>query len=97
MTTFFSPKDLKDRSFFMTKENAELVRSMSETQFRKHAKKGLAALRLQLRVLSKAARAKAKADQKGVPLRFDSMRDGINTAEKCKAALAELEQRIKEL
>jgi hypothetical protein len=95
-TNFFSPENLRDRSFFMTAENAETVRNMSEPEFRKHARKELATLKLQTKVVKAAFRAKRKAMRK-LPfnLSIESARDGIGTVEKCRAVLAERDQKMK--
>jgi hypothetical protein len=93
-TPFFTAENLKDRSFFMTEENAEQIRNMSDAEFRKHAARELATLRLQLRVVRKAVKAKQKAINKGVPFTLESARDGIRTADQSRKVLAELQQKI---
>jgi hypothetical protein len=83
-----------DRSFYMTKENADRVRSMSGAEFQKHAAQELDRLKLTLRVAKKACQAKRKAMRKGEPFTLESVRGGLGTAEKCRTVLAELQQKM---
>jgi hypothetical protein len=83
-----------DRSFFMTPLNADTVHNMTDGEFAKFAKRKLAELRLQLRVAKTAVRARLMADRKGIPLKLEAIKDGIDTKEKCLAALAELKQKM---